>query len=132
MPLCFRLPRRLVTGFCVLALAALMPGGAKPEGAPTPSPRAGPGAPPPILPAPNPPDAANSAQPEKQDKRVFGVFPNYRTTDGNVPFQEITGKQKFLIGFKDSFDWPVYPVGGLFAALYQLENQNPSFGQGMK
>ena len=69
---------------------------------------------------------------KQQDKRVFGVFPNYRTTDGNVPFQPITSKQKLIIGLKDSFDWPVYPVGGAFAALYQLENQNPSFGQGMK
>ena len=78
------------------------------------------------------PVASDGAQPAKQDKRVFGVFPNYRTTDGNVPFQEINTHQKLLIGLKDSFDWPVYPVGGLFAALYQIENQNPSFGQGMK
>jgi hypothetical protein len=85
-----------------------------------------------VLPAPNPAAATNGPQPEKEDKRVFGVFPNYRTTDGNVPFQEITGRQKLAIGLKDSFDWPVYPVGGLFAALYQLENQNPEFGQGMK
>jgi hypothetical protein len=77
-------------------------------------------------------DSAQDQQPEKQDKRVFGVFPNYRTTDGNVPFAPITPKQKVLIGLKDSFDWPVYPVSGLFAALYQLENQNPSFGQGLK
>jgi hypothetical protein len=35
------------------------------------------------------------------------------------------------IAYKDSFDWPVYPTAGLFATLYQLENQNPSFGQGM-
>jgi hypothetical protein len=35
------------------------------------------------------------------------------------------------IAFKDSFDWPVYPTAGAFALLYQLENQNPSFGQGM-
>src|ERR1022692_1161592 len=104
MPLCFRLPRRLVTGFCVLALAALMPAWAQSQDGPTPSPPAGAGAPPPILPAPNPPDAANSAQPEKQDKRVFGVFPNYRTTDGNVPFQEITSSQKLAIGLKESFD----------------------------
>jgi hypothetical protein len=49
-----------------------------------------------------------------------------------VPFQPITSKQKILIGLKDSFDWPVYITGGAFAALYQIENQNPSFGQGMK
>ncbi|MFN7993684.1 MAG: hypothetical protein U0Q18_08795 [Bryobacteraceae bacterium] len=66
------------------------------------------------------------------DKRVFGVFPNYRTADGNQPFVPITARQKFAIGLKDSFDWPVYPVAGAFAALYQLEDQNPSFGQGMK
>jgi hypothetical protein len=36
------------------------------------------------------------------------------------------------IAFRDSFDWPSYPTAGLFAALYQLENQNPSFGQGTK
>ena len=84
-----------------------------------------------VLPSQNPPDPANP-QPEKQDKRVFGVFPNYRTTDGNVPFQPITSSQKLLIGLKDSFDWPVYITGGAFAALYQIENQNPSFGQGMK
>jgi hypothetical protein len=35
------------------------------------------------------------------------------------------------IAFKDSFDLPVYPTAAAFAALYQLENQNPSFGQGM-
>ncbi len=77
-------------------------------------------------------DPTQGPQPETQDKRVFGVFPNYRTTDGNVPFQPITSKQKILIGLKDSFDWPVYITGGAFAALYQIENQNPSFGQGMK
>src|SRR5580658_3895351 len=132
MKLYFRLPRRFLPGFFALSLAALNPvwaqsaddsGTTKPtdsNSAPT------------VLPAQNPPDAANSAQPEKQDKRVFGVFPNYRTTDGNVPFQPITSKQKILIGLKDSFDWPVYITGGAFAALYQIENQNPSFGQGMK
>src|SRR5580658_823150 len=132
MKLYFRLPRRFLPGFFALSLAALNPvwaqsaddsGTTKPtdsNSAPT------------VLPAQNPPDAANSPEPEKQDKRVFGVFPNYRTTDGNVAFQPISSKQKLLIGLKDSFDWPVYPTGGAFALLYQLENQNPSFGQGMK
>jgi hypothetical protein len=82
--------------------------------------------------SPVPKDPAQGQQPEVQDKRVFGVFPNYRTTDGNAPFRPITAKQKILIGLKDSFDWPVYITGGAFAALYQIENQNPSFGQGMK
>jgi len=71
-------------------------------------------------------------EPPAQDKRVFGVLPNYRTTDGALPFAPIDSRQKMTIAFKDSFDWPVFPVSAAFAALYHLEDQNPSFGQGMK
>ncbi len=67
-----------------------------------------------------------------QEKRVFGVIPNYRTTESALPFEPISAGRKMNIAFRDSFDWPVYPTAGLFAALYQLEDQNPSFGQGMK
>ena len=67
----------------------------------------------------------------QEDKRIFGVLPNNRTTEDCIPFQPITAKQKITIAFKDSFDWPVFPTAGAFAALYQIENQNPSFGQGM-
>jgi len=70
--------------------------------------------------------------PPQQDKRIFGVLPNYRTTEASRPFQPLTPKQKFYIAAKDSFDWPNYLLGGAFACLYQLEDSNPSFGQGMK
>ena len=84
--------------------------------------------------AQNSPDPSLVARPVQapEDKRVFGVLPNNRTTEASIPFAPITQKQKLTIAFKDSFDWPVYPTAGLFAALYQLENQNPSFGQGME
>jgi hypothetical protein len=81
--------------------------------------------PPAVQPAQNAPVQA------PEDKRIFGVLPNNRTTENSIPFQRITGKQKMTIAYKDSFDWPVYPTSALFATLYQLENQNPSFGQGM-
>jgi hypothetical protein len=67
-----------------------------------------------------------------EDKRIFGVLPNYRTAEASTPFAPITAKRKLTIAAKDSFDWPVYPTAAAFALLYQLENQNPSFGQGMK
>jgi hypothetical protein len=70
--------------------------------------------------------------PAPEDKRIFGVLPNNRTTEASIPFAPISAKQKMTIAFKDSFDWPVYPTAGLFASLYQIENQNPSFGQGME
>ena len=59
------------------------------------------------------------------------MLPNNRTTESSIPFHKITPRQKITIAAKDSFDWPVYPTAALFATLYQLENQNPSFGQGM-
>ena len=79
-----------------------------------------------VLPAGTPPVQA------PEDKRIFGVLPNNRTTENSIPFHKITAAQKLTIAAKDSFDWPVYPTAGLFATLYQLENQNPSFGQGME
>lgn len=66
------------------------------------------------------------------DKRIFGVLPNYRTADGSAPFVPIPAKRKFYIAAKDSFDYPVYLASAAFAGLYQLENENPSFGQGLK
>jgi hypothetical protein len=135
MTLCFRLYRRILSSFAILVALAI-PVWAQAQGNSDPAKPAdsgtSPAAPATQNPPQNPADAAKTPQGEQQDKRVFGVFPNYRTTDGNVPFQPVSSKQKFLIGLKDSFDWPVYLTGGAFAALYQLENQNPSFGQGMK
>jgi len=76
--------------------------------------------------------AAPQAGAEPIDKRIFGVLPNYRTADGLAPFVPITARRKFYIASKDSFDYPVYLTSALFAGLYQVENSNPSFGQGVK
>jgi hypothetical protein len=67
-----------------------------------------------------------------EDKRIFGVIPNNRTTEESIQFHPISAKQKMTIAAKDSFDWPVFPTAAAFAGLYQIENQNPSFGQGIK
>jgi hypothetical protein len=81
-------------------------------------------------PSAKPPEAP--ASDSQIDKRIFGVLPNYRTADGSAPFMPITTKRKFYIATKDSFDYPVYFTSAAFAGWYQLENQNPSFGQGVK
>ncbi len=83
-----------------------------------------------VKPAEQPAAAQEGSQ--QIDKRIFGVLPNYRTADGSVPFTPITANHKFYIASKDSFDYPVYLTSALFAGLYQMENQNPSFGQGVK
>jgi hypothetical protein len=98
---------------------------------PADSPAATPAAPdPPSAIAPAPGNPANDQ--DQIDKRILGVLPNYRTAPKSAEATPLTARQKFAIAAKDSFDWPVYLVSGAFAALYQLENQNPSFGQGMK
>jgi hypothetical protein len=79
----------------------------------------------------DPPAATPAPQQPVEDKRVFGVLPNNRTTEESNPFQPLTVKQKLAIAAKDSFDWPSYVTGAGFAGLYQLENSNPSWGQGV-
>jgi len=44
----------------------------------------------------------------------------------------ITTKQKFTIARKDTFDYPSYLLAAAFSGLSQLDNSNPSFGQGLK
>jgi hypothetical protein len=78
-----------------------------------------------------PKPAPDAALPQTVDKRILGVLPNYRTADGTAPFKPISAKVKLTIAAKDSFDWPNYIIGGVFAGLYQLEAQHPDFGQGV-
>ena len=77
---------------------------------------------------------ADSAQPAPTvpDKRAYGVLPNNRSAEASDPFHALTAKQKLTIAAKDSFDGAVYPTAAIFSVVYQAENQNPSFGQGMK
>ena len=90
------------------------------------------------VPAPDPKHAESVAKPAPSDgtipidKRVFGVLPNYRTADGTAAYQPISAKRKLWIGFKDSFDYPVYFTSAIFAGINQMENTSPSFGQGLK
>ena len=124
------MPLRRLGSLVILALFSALVcsvpslGQSAPQAAPSPSPAAADASP--VQPAAPPPVQA------PEDKRIFGVLPNNRTTEDSIPFHSITAKQKVTIAFKDSFDWPVFPTAALFATLYQIENQNPSFGQGMQ
>jgi len=71
------------------------------------------------------------AEPSRLDKRVFGVLPNYRTVEQAKPFSPISSKAKMKIAAKDSFDYPMYFLAGVYAGIGQIQNSNPSLGQGM-
>jgi len=93
------------------------------------------------LPAPDPPKASAPKQQDQADsqtasktpdKRVFGILPNYRTVQDTGSVEPISAREKMRIAAKDTFDYPVWVTAAGFAGLYQMQNQNPSFGQGTK
>jgi hypothetical protein len=67
-----------------------------------------------------------------EDKRVFGVLPNYRTAEMSAQNEPLSVDQKLHIAVKDSFDYPLTILSAGFAGLYQLEDNHPQFGQGTK
>lgn len=76
--------------------------------------------------------AAPTATPvaPQEDKTIFGVIPNNRTTEASLPFAPISGHRKMTIAIKDSFALPLGLTSSAYASVYHLEDQNPSFGQG--
>jgi hypothetical protein len=77
-----------------------------------------------------PSPAPNPDQPE--DKRIFWIIPNYRTSPSLHPYEPLTAEEKFRIAAEDSFDRGTAALAVLFAGEAQLTNATPSFGQGVK
>ena len=84
----------------------------------------------PPAPATAPPPQPGQTEPPAPDKRIFGVLPNYRTANTTAVYMPITVKQKFTIGLKDSFDYPLLGLAAVIAAWGQADNSHPEFGQG--
>src|SRR5580692_8399224 len=80
----------------------------------------------PAQPAPAQPGQTEVAPPPP-DKRIFGVLPNYRTANETAVYTPISAKHKFVIGLKDSFDYPLLGLAAVIAAEQQWSNTNPSF-----
>ena len=81
----------------------------------------------PAKPMPGTPEALTP-----EDKRILGVLPNYRTADGTKQFVPMTAKGKLTIAAKDSFDYPSFLTAAALTLIYQAEDQNPGFGEGVK
>ena len=76
--------------------------------------------------------ASKAPVPTPEDKHIFGVLPNYRTAEASQIYTPITVRQKFNIAKSDTLDGPGFVIAGVLSGIYQLQNQNPSFGQGLK
>jgi hypothetical protein len=118
--------------FVLLAPGLLFAQGAASDGAAQPAPAETPVVGTPVATTP-PAHAILPGEPgSTQDKRIAGILPNYRTADSTTPFAPLTVGQKWKIATKDTFDYPSYVLAAAFAGLSQLDNSNPSFGQGLK
>lgn len=80
------------------------------------------------------PAATNVAQPvhTSEAKRLFGIIPNYRTSETLHPYTPISGKQKFHLAAQDSFDRGTMLLAAAFAGIDQITNSEKSYGQGVE
>lgn len=72
----------------------------------------------------------NTNPPRLENKRIFGIIPNYRTSPTLREFEPLTSRDKFRIATEDAFDRGSFGLAAIFAGEAQLTNSNRSFGQG--
>jgi len=72
----------------------------------------------------------NTNPPEPENKRIFGIIPNYGTSPSLRESEPLTGRDKFKIATEDAFDRGSFALEAIFAGEAQLTNTNRSFGQG--
>ena len=65
-----------------------------------------------------------------EEKRMFGLVPNYISVPAGAKFEPLTAKQKFNLARRGSFDPMMLVVTGINAGLAQWTNQYPELGQG--
>ncbi len=75
------------------------------------------------------PDPA-SVPPPVEQKRLFGIIPNYRTFSRLQTYAPLTSAQKFSIARQDAFDRGTIILAAAFAGQAQLTRSDPSFGNG--
>jgi hypothetical protein len=72
----------------------------------------------------------NTNPPEQENKRIFGIVPNNRTSPSLRESEPLTSRDKFKIATEDAFDRGSFALAAIFAGEAQLTNANRSFGQG--
>ncbi len=70
--------------------------------------------------------------PDSQNKRIFWIVPNFRTSPQLKDYKPLTPAEKFKIAQQDSFDRGTVALAALFAGEAQVTNANRSFGQGVQ
>jgi hypothetical protein len=70
--------------------------------------------------------------PAPDNKHIFFIIPNFRTSETLAHYEPITPRQKFRIAAQDTFDRGTFALAALFAGQCQLSNDNRASGQGVE
>jgi hypothetical protein len=68
----------------------------------------------------------------KEEKRLFGIVPNYKSVAAHSEVHALSPREKFAIAAKDTWDPMAFVVVGINAAQSQWSGQYEQLGQGMK
>jgi hypothetical protein len=71
-------------------------------------------------------------QKKPENDRIFWTLPNYLTVENGKQIPPLTTGQKFKLVALGTFDPVEFPYVGVLALIDQAENDDPSYGQGMK
>lgn len=82
-------------------------------------------------PEPGPAKPAQSSQPGSTSKdRLFFALPNFLTLENADQAPPLTGREKFTVTLRSSFDPVQFVWYGLFAGISQAENSDRGYHQG--
>jgi hypothetical protein len=73
-----------------------------------------------------------NSPPEPENKRIFGIIPNYRTSPNLKEYKPLTTREKWAIAAQDSFDRGTFILAAGFGGEAQFFESSPSFGHGLK
>jgi hypothetical protein len=76
--------------------------------------------------------AQTNTSPPAEDKRIFWIFTNHRTTDASANDPKLTPRGKLAIAWGDSTDRAIFFQTAFLAGIGQATNSHPSFGQGIE
>jgi hypothetical protein len=69
--------------------------------------------------------------PPAENKRIFGIIPNNRTSASLKDYTPLTAKEKSTIAAQDSLDRGTFLLAAAFAGEAQFFGSSPSFGHGV-
>lgn len=68
----------------------------------------------------------------KQTKRMFWIVPNFAAVDAHTQLPPMSGREKYMLGTKDSVDYSSFVWTGLIAAQSMALKSYPELHQGLK